>query len=207
MATTAKIEVATVVKERAAARAARPREGKVPALEQFGRKNRIARSSLHQATCTVFGRRGPDGMMWRIFTLLTLTMGGIGVVVAGQPQTASTNGSYEVGVRLELPHLEEWAVKKRATICISDGHRTRGLTVLSDNNPLARCPASNVRWDGNSLTFDIVCEGRDAARASAKFRLMREEFRGRIAMVMGGKNMTMTETQIGRRIGTCPSGR
>jgi hypothetical protein len=28
-------------------------------------------------------------------------------------------------------------------------------------------------------------------------------FEGRIAMVMGGKNMTMTEVQSGRRVGGC----
>jgi hypothetical protein len=144
-------------------------------------------------------------MTWRIPAAFILAMGGIGVVDAGQPQTALMNGSYEVEVRLELPHLEDWAVKKRATICISDADSRRGLAVLSGNNPLAKCPASNVRQDGDTLTFDIICEGRNAARASAEFLLASERFRGRIAMVMGGKNMTMTETQVGRRTGTCPA--
>jgi hypothetical protein len=134
-----------------------------------------------------------------------LTLGIGGVAVAEEPRTTLSTGSYEVEVRLELPHLEEWAVKKLATVCISEGGETRGLVVLSDNNPLARCPASNVRQDGDTLTFDVICEGRNAARASAKFLLATEKFRGRIAMVMGGKNMTMTETQVGRRIGACPA--
>ena len=133
-----------------------------------------------------------------------MAMGGGGVADAGQAQTALIDGSYEVEVRLELPHLEDWAVKKLATVCIADDGGSRGLVVLSDNNPLATCPVSNVRQDGGTLTFDIVCEGRNAARASAKFLLAAERFRGRIAMVMGGKNMTMTETQVGRRIGPCP---
>jgi hypothetical protein len=145
-------------------------------------------------------------MICRIPALVVLAMGGIGVVNAGQPQGAPTSGSYEVEVRLELPHLEDWAVKKLATVCIVEDGGSRGLAVLSGNNPLARCPASNIRQDGDTLTFDIICEGRNAAKASAKFLLMPEGFRGRIAMVMGGKNMTMTETQIGRRIGTCPAG-
>jgi hypothetical protein len=132
-------------------------------------------------------------------------MGGAGVADSGQAQTAPMSGSYEVEVRLELPHLEDWAVKKLATICIAEDGGSRGLVVLSDNNPLARCPASNIRQDGDTLTFDIVCEGRNAARASAKFLLAAERFRGRIAMVMGGKNMTMTETQVGRRVGSCPA--
>lgn len=124
---------------------------------------------------------------------------------AGEPQTVLANGAYDVEVRLELPHLEEWAVKKLATVCITEDGGTHGLVVLSDNNPLVRCPVSNIRENGDTLTFDVICEGRNAARGSARFLLAPEQFRGRIAMVMGGKNMTMTEVQVGRRTGDCPA--
>ena len=147
--------------------------------------------------------------MVRIVAAMVLFVTGLGLAVAvaaDEPQTVLAAGSYEVEVRLELPHLEEWAAKKLATVCISESEASRGLVVLSDNNPLAACPISNVRQDGEILSFDIICEGRDAARASAVFSLAPQKFRGRIAMVMGGKNMTMTETQVGRRIGACEPG-
>ncbi len=114
-------------------------------------------------------------------------------------------GRYDVDVRLELPHVEDLNMKKTAAICVTpeDGHGSRGLTVLGDNNPLSRCPASNVRRDGSVLTFDIVCEGTNASRASASYALAAEAFRGRITMKMGGKNMTMAETQVGHRVGAC----
>jgi hypothetical protein len=139
---------------------------------------------------------------------LILLLGGLRVADAAEPQRSPMSGLYEVDVRLELPHIEEWAVKKRAILCISDdeGDGRRGLVVLSDNNPLATCPASNVRRNRDVLTFDIICEGRNAATASATFKLAVQQFRGRIAMVMGGKNMTMTEIQVGHRIGDCPPG-
>ncbi len=116
------------------------------------------------------------------------------------PQT----GAYEVQVKLELPHLEDAAANKVATVCVTPSPDTYGLAVLSDNNPLATCPAENVLQDGDTLTFDIVCKGGNAARASAKYTLAASSFDGTIAMKMGGKNMTMTETQHGRRIGDCP---
>jgi Protein of unknown function (DUF3617) len=115
-------------------------------------------------------------------------------------------GRYDVDVRLELPHVEDLNMKKTAAICVmpdSEGS-SRGLTVLGDNNPLSRCPASNVRQDGSALTFDIVCEGTNAARASASYLLAGAAFHGRITMKMGGKNMTMSETQVGHRVGACP---
>ena len=128
-----------------------------------------------------------------------------GVTLAEANDALLQGGTYEVKVRLELPHVEEWAVNKIKTICVpqADGAFDAPLPVLSGNNPLAKCPASNVRRDGATLRFDIVCEGRNAARAHAVYALASSAFKGRIWIVMGGKNMTMTEVQVGRRIGSC----
>jgi hypothetical protein len=113
-------------------------------------------------------------------------------------------GAYEVRVRLEMPNVQHRA-GTTATICFpyAGGANGAPFPVLSGNNPLARCPASNIRRDGAVLRFDILCEGRGAARAQAVYTLEPGAFEGRISMVMGGKNMTMTEVQIGRRIGPC----
>lgn len=117
-------------------------------------------------------------------------------------------GLYEVVVTLELPHLENVAARKTAMICVSDadGNGGRGLVVLSDNNPLAHCPVSNVEERDDLLTFDIVCQGGNAAIGSAKYVLKADAFEGRIAMKMGGKNMTMSETQRGHRVRDCAMG-
>ena len=135
---------------------------------------------------------------------LILAAAPLGQGHAGEDLLAA--GRYDVDVRLELPHVEDLNMKKTAAICVMPDGRdsSRGLTVLGDNNPLSRCPASNVRQDGSLLTFDIVCEGTNAARASASYTLSETAFRGRITMKMGGKNMTMSETQVGRRVGACP---
>ena len=84
-----------------------------------------------------------------------------------------------------------------------DGVGTHGLTALSENNPLAHCPVVNVRQEGAALSFDIVCPGGNAAVATAKYHLTEQTFDGRISMKLGGKNMTMTETQSGHRTGAC----
>lgn len=127
------------------------------------------------------------------------------VVRAGEPVLELQGGAYEVAVRLELPHLEDMGVSKTAVICVAgiDGSGDHGLVVLSENNPLGKCPASNFQQRGNTLTFDIACDGLNAAQAKATYALQPQGFQARIAMKMGGKNMTMTETQKGRRIGDC----
>jgi hypothetical protein len=97
------------------------------------------------------------------------------------------------------------AAPKVATICVTETG-TRDLIVLSENNPLARCPASNTRQEGDTLTFDIICLGGNQAVGSARYTVAPQHFTGVIAMKMGGKNMTMTEHQVGRRIGNCSAG-
>jgi hypothetical protein len=105
-------------------------------------------------------------------------------------------------MRLELPHLEDMGAAKTTAVCLT-AEPPYGLVVLSDNNPLARCPISNIRQTGDTLTFDIICEGENQGVGSAIFTLGRNHFTGAITMKMGGKNMTMTERQTGRRVGEC----
>lgn len=130
-----------------------------------------------------------------------------GPALATEPAVLE-GGAYEVEVKLELPHLDDMTARKVVRLCLTSeaNGNNHGIAVLSDNNPLARCPVSNVRQDGNELTFDIACTGKNSARASARYRLAPTSFRGRIAMQMGGKNMTMTEVQTGRRTGACDAG-
>jgi uncharacterized protein DUF3617 len=114
-------------------------------------------------------------------------------------------GEYQVTVRLELPHIEVTSgALKVDHICVTAGDAdAHGLVVLSDLNPLRKCPASNVRRNGDTLDFDIVCPGGDAAVGSARYTIRAEHFDGAIAVKMGGKNMTMIERQSGRRVGNC----
>ena len=120
-------------------------------------------------------------------------------------QQSLRGGSYEITARLELPHLERWAVDRTATVCLA-GVRGDGeipIPVLSANNPFAGCSAANIAGGSDSLQFDIVCPGRAAARAHATYTLSGDRFAGYVAMVMGAKNMTMTEIQHARRVGDC----
>ncbi len=114
------------------------------------------------------------------------------------------DGAYEVEVRLELPNLQNVPAKSIARVCISSNDKQSfGFTVLSKNNPLSNCPSKNLSIESEKLTFDIVCKGQRAAEARATYTLGVGRFHGRIDMKMGGKNMTMMETQSGRWIGDC----
>src|SRR6202022_1259613 len=124
--------------------------------------------------------------------------------VAADP-LLSLSGLYEVTSRLELPHLERWAIDKKTRICLFSHEENDAipLPVLSGNNPFAKCSAANLTTDNGTFQYDIVCPGRDAAKAHAIYELGPDKFTGRIAMVMGAKNMRMTEVQHAKRVGGC----
>ena len=114
-------------------------------------------------------------------------------------------GLYEVIARLELPHLERWAIDHTTTICLPTTQSTSEIPipVVSANNPFAHCVAANLVGDDKTVQYDIVCPGRGAARGHAVYLVSPDTFSGRVAMVMGAKNMTVTEVQRARRISDC----
>jgi len=114
-------------------------------------------------------------------------------------------GSYEIRARLELPHLERWAVDKTTIICLppSLDDDKLPIPIVSANDPFAKCSVANLMTQTPKLEYDIVCPGRGAAKGRATYLVSDDTFAGRVAMVLGAKNMTMTEVQQGRRIGNC----
>jgi hypothetical protein len=134
----------------------------------------------------------------------------LGMAVQAQPawpegRLLPQSGSYEIIARLELPHLERWAVDKTTIICLpaSLSDDTLPIPIVSANNPFAKCSAANLMTQTPKLEYDIVCPGRGAAKGHAIYTLSNDTFSGRVAMVLGAKNMTMTEVQQARRIGNC----
>lgn len=115
------------------------------------------------------------------------------------------DGAYEMVTRLELPHLERYAVDSLHRVCFAGGRATEAIPtpVESANHPFASCAAVHIEQDVGSIEYDIACPGRDSARAHASYHATDEGFAGRVAMVMGAKNMTMTEVARARRLGPC----
>jgi hypothetical protein len=117
-------------------------------------------------------------------------------------------GSYEITARLELPHLERWAVDKNTIICLPDLLSDGGppIPIISANNPFGKCSTANLTMEAPKLEYDIVCPGRGSAKGHAIYIFSVNTFSGRVAMVLGGKNMTMTEVQQAHRTGECGPG-
>jgi hypothetical protein len=123
----------------------------------------------------------------------------VAVLLAGAARAdGPAPGLYAITARLELPHVERWAVDRTQEVCLN------GLPVpVLSATGLGGCAAAGVEVRDGRFSYSIVCPGRDGSRAAARYRLEPDGFRGRVAIVMGAKNMTMTEVQTGRRLGAC----
>jgi Protein of unknown function (DUF3617) len=113
-------------------------------------------------------------------------------------------GLYRVEVRIALPNVQDVAAPAVLERCVTrdDLESGRAFSVLSDN-PLKACELLDYRVSGDTAAFRIACPGPNRGFAAGVFRTTATAYRGTIQMNMGAKNMTMSETQIGTRIGDC----
>jgi hypothetical protein len=114
-------------------------------------------------------------------------------------------GLYQVEVRIALPNVLDASAPEILTRCVSPADLESGQAffVLSEN-PLRTCDLLDYQVTEGTATYRIACPGPNRGRAVAVFETTATTYRGSINMNMGGKNMTMSETQAGRRIGNCP---
>jgi uncharacterized protein DUF3617 len=122
----------------------------------------------------------------------------------GSTEPALIPGLYQVEVRIGLPNVQDTATPMIVTRCLSAGDLDSGQAffVLSDN-PLKSCELLDYHLTSDAATYRIVCRGPNMGSAVATFETSNIAYRGIIKMNMGGKNMTMSETQLGKRVGDC----
>jgi hypothetical protein len=123
---------------------------------------------------------------------------------SGAAEVLLAPGMYEVEVRIHLPNVQDVASPLVVNRCIGPGdlESGRAFFVLSDN-PLKACDLLDYEASGKQARYRIACPGPNRGSAIGEFELGEKSYGGTIKMNMGGKNMTMSETQVGRRIGEC----
>ena len=123
---------------------------------------------------------------------------------SGAADPLLTPGLYRVEVRISLPNVQDVAEPLVVTRCVgpADLESGQAFFVLSDN-PLKNCGLLEYRPSADTAIYRIACPGPNMGSAVAVFETSGTAYRGTIKMNMGGKNMTMSETQAGKRIGDC----
>ena len=145
------------------------------------------------------------GGWWPILAVLVMLSARTIAWAEAQPG-ALAPGLYDIEVRINLPYVLEVSPPKRVIRCltasaIESGH---AFFVLSEN-PIRACPVTDYRATPTTAHYQIRCPGANAASAEGDFETTATGYRGTISMQMGGKNMTMSETQVAVSVGACTS--
>jgi Protein of unknown function (DUF3617) len=140
----------------------------------------------------------------RNFTVQAGAIAALAASGVGAAEPVLTPGLYQVEVRIALPNVQDVAAPIALTRCVSPADLKSGQAffVLSDN-PLRHCDLLDYQLTAGTATYRIACPGPNRGSAAAVFETTDHTYRGNIKMNMGGKNMTMSEMQAGRRIGDC----
>jgi hypothetical protein len=119
-------------------------------------------------------------------------------------RVALTPGLYDVHVETALPNTYNSALRTTVRHCITaaDLATGRAFFVFSET-PLRACALQDYDAHQATVRYRITCPGPNAASASAEFALQPTHYHGTIHMQMGGKNMTMVETQYAVRVAAC----
>ena len=124
-------------------------------------------------------------------------------LASGAAAGEAPDGSFAVAASLQIPNVGGPSWQGTRVLCLGAEPEHLPVPVLSPNSPFENCEARDLERTATHLRYRIVCPGRDSARALASYELTADGFRGEVAMLLGGKNMTLTEHQVGRRLGDC----
>ena len=131
-------------------------------------------------------------------------VGALAATGAGAADSLLTPGLYQVEIRIALPNVQDVAAPMVLIRCVSPADLKSGQAffVLSDN-PIKNCALLDYEVTADTAIYRIACPGPNRGSAVAVFVTTGTAYRGSIKMNMGGKNMTMSEMQTGKRIGDC----
>ena len=135
-------------------------------------------------------------------TMLTAAI----VTAASLPALADTGpwpGLYRVEVTLEIPNVRGEMPFRTVERCIAAERAEGELFAIVSSPKIAECPVVHRAREGARIEVEVVCAPVNTGRASARIELAEMGYTGRIAVTMGGKNMTLTEIQRAERIGDC----
>lgn len=110
-------------------------------------------------------------------------------------------GRYVIEVEAQLPNVARVAAPQVFEVCLDQLDFESGAAYVPRwPSPIQRCALRLGEHDAQHAITYIECAGPNAASAKGWFEATPSGFQGRYSMQMGGKNMTMSETQHARLV-------
>ena len=118
--------------------------------------------------------------------------------VAGAAWAQGADDLYEVNVRMEMPGMQMPAITQRS--CVKKGASDADAIPHQDN-----CKVTDATRAGNKVTFAMACTGCDAMTGNGEITYAGDGYTGNIRYraKMDGRDMEITQSIVGRRVGGC----
>lgn len=131
--------------------------------------------------------------IWQICLLLTLSASAL-----DSPRL------YDLTIETSMPNLEENLryTMQRSQRCLGRDDFASAFPVLQHPS-LAGCQLREQSHDENTLSYLLACDGSARTTGTATWRLQEHIIHGTLAVKLGGKNMTFSQSITGRPIGKC----
>ena len=108
---------------------------------------------------------------------------------------AGSDELWEMTTKMDMPGMPMPAVTQ--TVCLRKGESYKPGKVPHQKN----CEMTGLKVSGNKTTWKMHCSGRDAMDGSGEVTRTEKTMKG--SMKLSSKDIQMTQTISGKRIGAC----
>ena len=125
-------------------------------------------------------------------------LSGMVLLAAMSPTSALAAGSdelWEMTTKMDMPGMPMPAITQ--TVCLRKGESYKPGKVPHQKN----CVMTDHKVIGDKTTWKMHCSGRDAMDGSGEVTRTEKTMKG--SMKLSSKDIQMTQTISGKRIGTC----
>ena len=125
-------------------------------------------------------------------------LSGMLLLAAMSPASALAAGSdelWEMTTKMDMPGMPMPAMTQ--TVCLRKGESYKPGKVPHQKN----CEMTGLKVSGNKTTWKMHCSGRDAMDGSGEVTRTEKTMKG--SMKLSSKDIQMTQTISGKRIGAC----
>lgn len=113
---------------------------------------------------------------------------------------------YEVTTETGMPHLEENLryTTTRLRRCLANQDLATAFPILL-HPALKGCSLGHETRQGDTISYQLTCEGGHGTSGSALWRMGARQIRGTLNVKLGGKNMTFYQRVTAKPLGQCAS--
>ena len=110
-------------------------------------------------------------------------------------------GKWQVTMEMDMPGMPMKVPPTTITHCITKEQAENPEATLPKASRQGDCKVSDYKLDGNTVTWNVKCEGKQPMTGSGKITYDSDSYTGTMKMKMQETEMTAKYT--GKRIGEC----